>query len=136
MASSISHGLAVEVAGHDPDDLGFVSAAHAIQHGQKRVRRVIVKLAAAPAFHEQILRLIQEDDAALAPLGHGHDAAERIRTTGHEARFQVGGGVEQDRQPQFLGQVAGQLGLAGTRRPAEHHIEGLEMPYSAYSARR
>ena len=120
------HGFAVEVAGHDPDDLGFVLAAHAIQHGQQRVRGVVVELAAAAALHEQVLRLVQEDDAALAPLGHGHDAAERIRAAGHEARFQVGGGVEQDGQPQFLGQVAGQLGLAGTRRAAEHHIEGLD----------
>ena len=120
------HGLAIEIAGHDPDDLGFVFAAHAIQHGEKGVRGVVVELAAAAALHEQILRLVQEDDAALAPLGHGHDAAERIRAAGHEARFQVGGGVEQDGQPQFLGQIAGQLGLAGTRRAAEHHIEGFE----------
>src|SRR3546814_3373583 len=30
-----------------------------------------------------------------------------------------------DGEPQFLGQVAGELGLAGTRRAAEHHVEGL-----------
>jgi hypothetical protein len=34
--------------------------------------------------------------------------------------------MEQDGKLQFLGQVAGQLGLAGTRRAAEHHIEGLD----------
>ena len=61
------HGLAVEVARHDPDDLGLALAAHAVY--ASKVFCVVVELAVAAALHEQVLRLVQEDDAALAPLG-------------------------------------------------------------------
>ena len=119
------HRFAVEVAGHDPDDLGIVFAAHTIEHGQQCVCGVIVKLATTTAFHEQVLRLIKENNAALAPLGHGHNAAERIGAARYKARFQIGCGMKQDRQTQLFGQIARQLGLAGARRTTEHHIEGL-----------
>nr|GEU28109.1 hypothetical protein [Tanacetum cinerariifolium] len=116
----------VEVGGDHPDDAGALVAAHAVQQAQQGVGGVVFPfLFAAATGHEQALRFVEEDDAVAACASLAVQRMQRLGAAADVARFQRRTGRLDQRNVEPLGQVAGQLGFAGTGGAGEHHIKWL-----------
>ena len=116
----------VEVGRHDPDHVLALVALDAVEQAEQRIGGVVFPfLFAATTRREQGLCFIQENDAAAAGASLAVQGIERLGAAADIARLQRRTRCLDQRYVQFLGKIAHQFGLAGTRRARQHHVERL-----------